>query len=111
MTQAPSVVEQRPEVGLDELYPRILRYVRSVRAPRDCARGSRRIPAGLRVVSPMSKRTEDTMSTSTRILTGAAVAGAAVIAARKLGPKAHEACMARCGPGCCAGACGAAPRV
>ena len=59
----------------------------------------------------MSKRTEDTMSKSTRILTGAAVAGAAVIAARKLGPKAHEACMARCGPGSCAGACGAAPRV
>ena len=36
MTQAPSVVEQRPEVGLDELYPRILRYVRSVvRDPAD----------------------------------------------------------------------------
>ncbi len=51
------------------------------------------------------------MSKSTRILTGAAVAGAAVVAARKLGPKAHEACMARCGPGCCAGACGPAPRV
>jgi hypothetical protein len=40
------------------------------------------------------------MSNQTRILTGAAVAGIAAAAARRLVPKAHAACRARCGNVC-----------
>jgi len=49
----------------------------------------------------MSNRTEeDTMKKSTRILTGTALAGVAAVVARRLGPRAHEACRADCGRAC-----------
>jgi hypothetical protein len=40
------------------------------------------------------------MSKSTRILTAAAVAGVGAAVARRLGPRAHEACQAGCGRAC-----------
>jgi RNA polymerase sigma-70 factor (ECF subfamily) len=55
------------------------------------------------VVALMSNRMEDTMSKRTRILTRAALAGVAAAVARRLVPRAHEACRAHCG-----GACGPA---
>ena len=58
------------------------------------------IPTASSVVSHMSNQKEDTMSKQTRILTGAAVAGIVAAAARRLAPKAHEACRAGCGSAC-----------